>query len=342
MKTVTWNIAAVTTWFLVHMGSALAGPGVIVAPRVEAFAEPSDSAEVLAELGRGAQVLVFDDESATEVVYRRPGWVAIRLPGSGGVGYVRAEAVDHEPPHGSRAPSDAVAVADPLETGPTRARDWSPPPDPPHEPSAVERAPASDGRAGRFLPLKPVRIQVGVGSGVAWLRRASAAENRIGDSGPTLNFSCALLIADVVSLSGDVGGIFTQDDGAFSQSVEPVNGGNSFTADSSLNLTRYSVAVGLRTPFLALSETEHGWFAAALHAHFGRAGVAGGRGIDNCVDCDSDELRFPSGSFWRVGVDLTAPRSRSFRYGLTAAYQGYLGDAGVTDEIQIGASIWWL
>jgi len=94
--------------------------------------------------------------------------------------------------------------------------------------------------------------------------------------------ACGLLIRDIVSLSGDIGGIFPGDDASFSQTVEPVEGGNPSTAQSRLSLTRYSIAIG-------------------------RAGVAGGRGIDNCVDCDSDKLSFPSGSFWRVGIDLSAP-----------------------------------
>jgi hypothetical protein len=315
-------------WISFHAGSASAGPGVIVAPRVDAFAEPSDSAEVVAELGRGARILVFENESSTEVKYR-PGWVAIRIPGSGGVGYVRADAVDH--------------VAAGSEDSAPRPRAWSPPPPSPlpREPETATTVSASEMRAGRFLPLKPARLQLSVGSGVAWLRPESAEKNRIHGAGPTLNVSCALLIADIVSLSADVGGIFPSDDGSFSQVVEPIEGGEARTADSSASVTRYAVAVGLRTPFLALSETEHGWLAGAVHAHVGRAEIDGGRSISMCVDCREDEFSFPGGAFWRVGVDLTAPSSRWFRYGLTAAYQGYLGDAGITDEVQINATLSW-
>lgn len=359
------RVAAVSASLVLWASSASAGPGVIVAPRVEAFDEPSDSARVVAELGRGAAVLVLDEENQAGVVHRRAGWRAIRLPGSGGVGYVRVEAVDlataspgeptepattspGEPTEPATASPDEPtepATASPDEpTEPAAAPATAPPtPDPPTEhPSRPLRAQAPGPLvAGGFLPLEPARFVLGLSAGVAALREESAAKNRIGSSGATLNGSLGLVIYDVFAISTAAGFILTPDDGSFSEKVVPEQGGDVTTADSSLTVGRYSFAVGLRTPFWALSSTDKSWFAVALYADYGWAGISGSRSISDCIDCRSDDLDFPGGSFWRVGFDLGAPsRPDGAGYAFTAAYQSYRAGAGLTHEVQLGLSIW--
>jgi len=77
--------------------------------------------------------------------------------------------------------------------------------------------------------------------------------------------------------------------------------------------------------------------------------IGGSRSISDCVDCRSEHLDFPGGTFWRVGLDLAAPSSSPkpvegdmYGYGFTAAYQRYQEGAGLTHEIQVGLTIWFL
>src|ERR1043166_2034936 len=60
-------VACLASW----ARSAAAGPGVIVAPRVEAFAAPSSEASVAAELGQGAQICVLDETNASDLLLHR-------------------------------------------------------------------------------------------------------------------------------------------------------------------------------------------------------------------------------------------------------------------------------
>jgi hypothetical protein len=59
------------------------------------------------------------------------------------------------------------------------------------------------------------------------------------------------------------------------------------------------------------------------------------------VDCRTDDLDMPGGTFWRVGVDLLVPSHRpTVSYGLTISYQRYAADAGFGNEIRIAFSSW--
>jgi hypothetical protein len=305
-------VLACLAWWV---GSASAGPGVIVASRAEVLEAPSEAASLISEIGRGGAVCVLDESNYAGVVHHRPGWVAIRIPGIGGVGYVRIEAValastarPPDPTCGESVSMPGVSLTDPA-TAPAASvtapaadlRRWQA-----NEPSTVQAR--SSVRAGRLLPLHPVRIMLGLGTGTVSLAEQSAVHNHITDSGPLLNFSAALTIYDVFSISFAGGGAFPSDNASFSEQVVPEQGGGApTTADSSLSVSRLSIAVGLRTPFLALIPTEHGWFAGALYADYGAAVIGGSRSISNCVDCRSEDLDFPGDTFWRVGLDLAAP-----------------------------------
>lgn len=346
-------VLACLAWWV---GSASAGPGVIVASRTEVLEAPSEAASLISEIGRGAAVCVLDESNYAGVVHHRPGWVAIRIPGIGGVGYVRIKDV---------GPASTARPPDPT-CGESVSMPGVSPTDPAIAPAASVTAPAADlwrwqanepsavqvrssVRAGRLLPLHPVRIMLGLGTGAVWLAEQSAARNQITDSGPLINFSAALTIYDIFAISFAGGGAFPSDKASFSQEVVPEQGGAPTTAGSSLSVSRVSIAVGLRTPFLALIPTDKGWLAGALYADYGTAGIGGSRSISDCVDCRSEDLDFPGGTFWRVGLDLAAPSfspkavpGDMYGYGVTAAYQRYQTGAGLTHEVQIGLTVWFL
>jgi len=77
--------------FALWGSSASAGPGVIVASRANVLEAPSEAARVVFVIGHGAAVCVLDESDYTGVVHHRPGWLALRIRGSGGVGYVRQQ-----------------------------------------------------------------------------------------------------------------------------------------------------------------------------------------------------------------------------------------------------------
>jgi len=85
--------AAVLAAFALWVSSASAGPGVVVASRVDVFEAPSEAASMVSEIGHGGAVCVLDESNYAGIVHHRLGWLAIRIPGRGGVGYVRIEAI---------------------------------------------------------------------------------------------------------------------------------------------------------------------------------------------------------------------------------------------------------
>lgn len=351
-------IAGIAAGVLTWAGSASAGPAVIAASRVEALSAPSQESSVVSELGQGAPVCVLDQTNYAGVLLHRVGWLAIRLPG--GVGYVPVETVDLAAPapevadcSGSSSAPGTQAPAQPQSAAPVLAPGSEPiaafprrqAADPSEPPAAV--APAAIARPallpGRFLPLRPARVLLGLGTGLAHLDPQTAASNQIGDSGITLNGTFGLTLFDIVMLSATFSAPFVSDKAPFSQDVVLQNGGgDAHSADSSLHVVTGSLAIGLRTPFWAIAPTDRGWATGALFAQYGTAGIGGGRSISDCVDCRDDHLQISGGTFWRVGLDLTLPAHKPLlSWGLTAAYERYNAGAGLADEVRVGVS-WWL
>ena len=336
-------VAAVLAAVVLGVSSASAGPGVIVAARVEAFEAPSETAGVVSELGRGAAVCVLDETNYAGVVHRSPGWLAIRLPGSGGIGYVRVEAIDLAAASPTADPScgESASVTSTPHMAPVTTPLFP-------QPGTAQRRESGPVEAqmplvaGGFLPLQKTRFVLGLGTGVAWLSDQAVAQHQLSNSGAIINASVGFIFYDIFSMSASAGAAFPSDNAPFSEQVVPAQGGGDpTTAGSSVSVARYSVAVGLRTPFWALAPTEKGWFAGALFADLGSAGIQGNRSISDCNDCRSDSLDFPGGTFWRVGLDLAVPsHSPMASYGFTIAYQRYLAGAGLTQELQVGLSLW--
>jgi hypothetical protein len=346
--------AGVVTW----AAPASAGPAVITASRVEAYSAPSPEASVVSELGQGAPVCVLDETNHSGSLLHRVGWLAIRLPG--GVGYVPAEAVNLAAPAPEVADCGGSAAA---PEGPTAAPEAQPPvqgpaavPRPGGPPAVVfPGAPATrpgeppavvDRSAllpGGFLPLRPARFVLGIGSGMEWLDKQAAGTNQIGDSGITLNGVVGLTLWDIVTASATFSFASPSDRDSFTEEVVPVTGGGGpQTADSTLLVASYSIAIGLRTPFWAIGRLDNGWATGSLFAQYGSAGVSGSREISNCSDCRKDDLDLSGGTFWRVGVDLLVPAHKPMTaWGVTVSYERFTPGAGLSDELRIGFS-WWL
>jgi hypothetical protein len=329
--------------------SAAAGPAQVTAPSVDAFDAPSRASAVVSRLEGGAQICVLDASNYAGILHRRPGWVAIRVPG--GVGYVPIEAVDLSMPAVAAAPgaSASAAPAPALDCAPSRAQDGER-----RTLSQVEldAAPASDARptpvsdrlaliAGGFLPLRPVRGMFGLGSGVASFDKAAAARQGFGDSGATLNGVFGVTVWDIFMASSSFSVAFPSDNDSFSQQVMPVAGGPTSTAGSSLSVVSYSIAVGLRTPFKALAPTQRSWVAGSLFAEYGSAGGTGNRSISNCEDCRSADVAVSGGAFWQAGADLLIPtRSPKVFWGLEVSYLSYAAGTTFSDELRVGLTCW--
>jgi hypothetical protein len=328
---------------------------VITASRVEAYSAPSPEASVVSELGQGAPICVLDQTNYPGSLLHRAGWLAIRLPG--GVGYVPVETVDLAAPapevEDCGGPTAAPGAQPAQDPAPAQGRTPVPPPSGPavvmfpsspavrpgEPPAMVDRSALLP---GGFLPLRPARVVFGIGSGMEWLDKQTAAANQIGDSSLTFNGTFGLTLWDIVTASATFSLARPSDSGSFTEEVVPeMGGGGPQTASSNLMVASYSVAIGLRTPFWALGRVENGWAAGSLFAQYGSAGVSATRTISDCSDCRTDDLHLPGGTFWRVGLDLFLPsRNPRASYGLTASYEQFTAGASLSDEFRIGFSYW--
>jgi len=180
-----------------------------------------------------------------------------------------------------------------------------------------------------FLPLDPLRFTLGMMFGKGWLDQAAATANGIGNAGINFYVTAGLAILDVVSLSSSFGAIFP--------------GGGPGTT---VQVTNYSLAVGLRTPLLnlGLSSSRLNGTVAALSADYGWSKIGGTRRRDDCETCTSESLYFSDGRFVRVGVDFGRIAFRWFDPGivLNTSYQKYLGASSVTHEFRLGFTFWFL
>ena len=261
------------------------------------------------------------------------------------------EAVDSSVPAAAADPGASASgpPATTLDCAPSQAQDVQrqalTPVEVLAEPASEARpTPVSDRpalTAGGFLPLRPARVMFGLGSGVASLDKAAAASQGFADSGATFNGAFGVTVWDIFMASGSFSLAFPSDNNSFSQQVMPVGGGSISTADSSLSVVSYSIAIGLRTPFKALAPTQRSWAAGSLFAEYGFAGVTGSRSISNCQDCSSVDLAVSGGAFWQAGADLLIPtRSAKVFWGLEVSYLSYAARTTFSDELRVGVTCW--
>jgi hypothetical protein len=336
--------------------SAWASPGVIAVGRAQVHAEPYASAAVVAEFVADYPVCLIDatNDQGVRLDVSEPmrGWVVVRLP-KGRVGYLRRAEVRLE----NLSQTAAHLCGEGPATGPVLAAS-SAAASRPRTPASPRQAADNDDdddddphdefhsplAAGTFIPLRPVRIMAGMGSGAAWLDPGVAGQHHIGTSGATFNLTVGFSIYDVVAITGSGGAAFPADHATFSQDVVPLLGGGSpSNATSSLEVQSYSLAIGPRTPFFTLSPRPNGAIAAALFANYGWASIHGIRTIEHCTNCRSEDLSFAGGTFWSGGLEIgkvsLKPRVAAL---LSVAYQRYAPLTGLTQELRVGFSMWFL
>lgn len=330
-----------------------ASAGEIAVGRAQVHTSPNESAPVVAEFVADYPVCLIDatdDEGArlgpSEPV---PGWVVVRLANAG-LGYLRRSEIRLADVSGTAerlcrggpatepvlASSSAAASHAPRPLAalqPTRTAG-----DEPHD---EFQGPVP---AGTFVPLSPIRLLIGMGSGAAWLDPGVAAQHHIGSAGGTFNIALGFSIYDVFAVTGSGGAAFPADHASFNQDVVPLLGGGSASnATSSLEVHVYSLAIGPRTPFFSLSPSPNGAIAAALFANYGWASIHGIRMIDHCTDCREEDLSFAGGTFWSAGLEIGKVALKPHAaFLLNVAYQRYAPQTGLTQELHVGFSLWLL
>jgi hypothetical protein len=256
-------------------------------------------------------------DAATDLAAESPAPIppATEAPGSGDVA---VSASDGPPPQPSPSPPAPEEESEPLMPS------WRMvPPGPLQRPWLVYKDDPI------FLPLDPFRFTLGMMSGKGWLDQAAATANGIGNTGINFYVTAGLAIFDVVSVSSSFGAIF------------PGSG-----PDTSVEVTNYSLALGLRTPLLnlGLSSSHLNGTVAALSADYGWSAIGGTRRRNDCDNCTPETLDFSDGRFVRVGLDVGLIAFRWFDPGfvMNASYQKYLGGSFVTHEFRLGFAFWLL
>ncbi len=309
---------------------ARAAPGAIAVDRSQIYTVPFEGAAVMLELVSGSPVCLIDETNdkgvPIGVAEPSPGWAAVRLA-RGRVGYVHRTAIrlDGLSATAARLCGEGAPAAVTTRT--------AFPPSHQLQDTALSRE--------TFMPLEPIRLLIGLGSGAAWIDSGVAAQNHIGSAGATINVTIGFSIYDVVTVSASGGAAFPRDHATFTEDVMPLLGGSPSTATSSISLASYTLAVGLRTPFLILSAEQNRAVAGALFADYGAVIVHGTRSIDNCNDCRTEALAFSNGTFLRAGLEIgkiaiKPPAGLMFNL----AYQRYSPLTGLAHELRAGFSIW--
>jgi hypothetical protein len=129
-------------------------------------------------------------------------------------------------------------------------------------------------------------------------------------------------VEQVVSVSAEIGGVGLRDAAQF---TTPTTGGDK---TSSVGAGMGTLSVGLQTPPLQM---DAGGPAVSVGVNLGSTWLRVVRGIDQCVDCPSEDLEIRAGSFWEPGLRLNWDH-----VGITARYRVYGGDSDVQDALLIG------
>jgi hypothetical protein len=355
-------------WFTVRLAigvailswsaAALAGSGAVAVPEARALAAPIErGARVVGTLRAGVQVCVVETPNPSDPEPGEPRqWWMVQLSKSL-FGFVRASDIQLvTPPNASlnRCDANGIAPSPAAVASTTRAV--------PDGGAAVaapglaadaasdrhsftRRAPPEGLRAGGFLPLDPFRMTLGLMSGAGWLNRSAADQHHIGDVGPTFYVTIGMAFFDVIGVTSSFGAAFPADHASFQQDVMPLLGGSVTSASSSLQVTNYSIAVGPRTPpFVLVPADDNRAWVIALFADYGTSAIHGDRYIENCGDCRTEDLDLPGGTFWRVGADIGVVRMVPIDPGflMTVSYQRYFANAGFTQELRVGFTLWFI
>lgn len=177
--------------------------------------------------------------------------------------------------------------------------------------------------AAQSLPSPNVRLGLEMISSA--VSPEVAAERKTGDRVWGGHLLVGLTWLRVVSLNGEIGGLWLRDDARFSQET---TGG---TKSSGVTGAHVSVAAGLRTPPLAVG--GGGTTALSAGVNVGTTYMRVTRAIENCVDCHVDELELRAGEFLEPGVQLSFGQ-----LAVGARYRLYGAASDLDNSIVIGVT----
>ena len=311
---------------------AAAGPGIVVAPHIYARAAPSDDAIVLEVVVEGRPICLVDAANTP------PDWQTAEVGGR--VVYTRRDQVG-----AVSLPAGFANICVPEEAERAVAEAQTAPRAYMRKVGLTTAAPGKRRRADHAgdVPSSASNPRmVGIGQ-----RRGVARFDGRGETSYRRRWSNVLFDprrSDLRSVLG-VGIIRRRLPGRPRQlrsgRVPLLGGGDPSTAHSSLEVHNYSIAIGPRTPLLALQRTDTGEWALAAFAEYGWSDITGQRSIDNCSDCRSEDFTLSGGQFVRGGVDVGVVGLGTGHGGLfvTLAYSQYLAPSGISGEMRLGFTI---
>ncbi|HEX6373458.1 MAG TPA: hypothetical protein VF006_31325 [Longimicrobium sp.] len=157
------------------------------------------------------------------------------------------------------------------------------------------------------------------------VERDAAEEAGVATQGYGLQVNGSVTAFRVLAVSLDLGVLGLKDERQFRQNT--TQGEKSSSIDAGM----FAVAVGLRTPPLALDGATGPRVSAGVNA--GYTGLDIDRTIAECVDCHNEELSLRAGSFLEPALHMTFGRG-----GLSARYRLYNGESSFQDALMIGYS----
>ena len=164
----------------------------------------------------------------------------------------------------------------------------------------------------------PKQWVFGFSVGSMAIEPTTAAASQVGDRSWGLQLDGGVLLNRFFYLGADLGGQFLDDKASFTQNT------TAGEKKSTANVTYLSAVAGLRSRTLPA-------VPVALGVNAGFSGAMAKRSIDNCVDCNVDELKIPGGAF----VEPTVLLGRKFaKVRLTGRY--YLSGDGMRNVISAG------
>lgn len=151
-------------------------------------------------------------------------------------------------------------------------------------------------------PFTEIRVYGGMAIGMMPLSRRRAEKAKIGRNPLTFSFFSGFQICDLFDLNLDATIANPNDNDEFSQQVMPINGGNSFSKESSVGLIMLSWSMGARTPYFTWKKDKKNGISGYIR--YGQSKMKGVRSIDDCTNCRSEKFEFDSQNFVDIGIDL--------------------------------------
>ena len=177
--------------------------------------------------------------------------------------------------------------------------------------------------AQQALRLQPsVGLELITGS----LEDGTAESQGTGSRAWGMQLNMGVTALSVLSVSADLGIADLADNNAFTENTTEGE------RTSSVSAFLGSLAVGLRTPPLSLSDEPSATLSAGVNV--GHTWMSAERSIVQCVDCTEQDLEINAGNFLEPGLYVAPSR----RWGLSARYRVYAGESDLRNAIMIGVN----